>query len=341
MLILLSSAHSPRYREDILRCLAAPIGSIVQFRYDKRWIANELVDRVERGELALPSSGIVCYVDLQGAGPLTMIPVRSVRVERINVHGRTVSIGLRMKEFNYAEPVVFTKELFDLSGNVSPQKINDEVEGKYLFEVDSLPVSLKTGQTVGDWEEVVVLLRDQAAFADEPFFWTVVGAHLEGSKMDSNVFSEWPQKPISDPFDLLVYHYQPKPGPRIDSKLTISTGSSLERSGPSEIDIDSRYDLKRWRLYPEPSGYSARETWIRIRTADRWNLDLSVTVKGPFGRTLAKAVVAGALIAVPSIITILTQKDVSETMRMVISGVSLVSGILAASAVVFSIEKLA
>lgn len=33
MFILLSSSARPRYREDILRCLAAPEGTCVQFRY--------------------------------------------------------------------------------------------------------------------------------------------------------------------------------------------------------------------------------------------------------------------------------------------------------------------
>jgi len=39
MFVCLSSGSSARYREDILRALAMPVGSRLQFRYDQKWVA--------------------------------------------------------------------------------------------------------------------------------------------------------------------------------------------------------------------------------------------------------------------------------------------------------------
>jgi hypothetical protein len=341
LLVLLSSAHSPRYREDILRCLAAPVGSEVQFRYDKQWIVEDLLEKVTPHLASGGVVGAVCYIDLDGEGVLTMIPVRAVEVTRIHMHGRSVSLVLKMGGIHYADPTIFTKETFAASGSLSPQKHGVNISGKYFFEVSTMPSSLKTGFTVGDWEKAVTLLRDQPAFKDEPFYWTTIGILQEGGAIDSNRLGVWPEQPLTREFDVLIYHYLPKPSPRIDSKLSVTGGGALEPSGPAEVDIDSRYDLKRWRFLPKPNSYGSRETWLRIRTADRWNLDLRIRIKGPFGATLIKAVVAGTLIAIPTVVSAMTQKDITVTAKLWVAAVSLVAGVLAACAVVFSIEKLA
>ena len=51
MFILLSSASSVQYREDVLRCLAASIGSHLQFRYDKKWVAVGILEKIKNGKL--------------------------------------------------------------------------------------------------------------------------------------------------------------------------------------------------------------------------------------------------------------------------------------------------
>ena len=42
MLLCLSSAAMPRYKQDILRALAMPAGARLQFRYNLRWVAQAL-----------------------------------------------------------------------------------------------------------------------------------------------------------------------------------------------------------------------------------------------------------------------------------------------------------
>ncbi len=56
MFLLLSSAARPRYREDILRCVAAPVGGTIQFRYQKKWIACDSLKSLNGKD------GLVCYM---------------------------------------------------------------------------------------------------------------------------------------------------------------------------------------------------------------------------------------------------------------------------------------
>ena len=99
MLILLSSALRPRYKDDILRCLAAPPGTKLRFRYEDRLIEPSLRDGRKTGE------AIVCFLDEKTAGTSEafLIPIRAVVIEKINVHGTTRTLDLCLREFVYAE----------------------------------------------------------------------------------------------------------------------------------------------------------------------------------------------------------------------------------------------
>jgi hypothetical protein len=336
--ILLSSASSAQYREDILRCLAAPVGSRLQFRYDKKWVAEGILERIKKGTLGASASGIVCWVDMEGKGPLRMIPVRAVKILHVNMHGRSLSVLLEMSELHYADPSSFTSEVFALSGNASPQVKSEKPEGKYFFEISTLPPSLRTGSTIGDWEELVSLLREEKPFQEEAFFWVALGMETEGTHLDTEVLSKWSTEPISKPFDLLVYHYQPRQARAVESKLAVMTSSDLATIDPPELAVDSRYDLKRWRFEPVRDQYRARDGWIRIRTNNKWDLDLDIRVKSSWGRGVFKSAVAGVLIAIPSILSIFTQKDVTIETQLILSGISVIAGFLAAAAVVFGFE---
>src|SRR5205807_1359243 len=107
-----------------------------------------------------------------------------------------------------------------------------------------------------------------------------------------------------------------------------------------ELKVDSRYDLKRWRLEPRLSAYFPTETWLRFRVGDVWDLDLSLQVAGSFWRNLAKSLTIGVLIAIPSIAALAPQKDLCLSMKLLLAGMSLLAGVGAALAVVFGIDKI-
>lgn len=340
MLILLSSTSAARYREDVLRCLAAPLASHVQFRYRRSLISDELLDRLESGKLV--GNGLVCFLDAAGAAGsdvLSIVPVRSVEVTDVRAHGTTISITLEMKEFAYAETKAFTEELDRVSKGASPRKVRNENVGKYFFEVSEALSSLHLGNSVGDWEKTVSCVRSQEAFQKEPFFWTVLGIEKDDEKINSETFSRWPTTAVAGGFSVLIYHYQVSGAPAPNSKLGLVVGKALTNIGPDELKVDSRYDLKRWRFEPKTVAYFPAQTWLRFRVADTWDLDLSLQIAGSFWPNLVKSLVIGVLIAIPSIVAIAPQKDLDLTMKFLLLGLSLLAGVAAALAVVFGIEK--
>jgi hypothetical protein len=179
MLILLSSDYSPRYKQDILRCLAAPIGATVQFRYDRVHISDSVLTQFRSARYPMAAS--VCSVASKGVGLLKLIPVRAVDILLTREHGSTVSVALKMKDVLLAEPDAFTKALDGLSKGQSPRKESEGSSpvGKYFFEIDALPHDVQQGSSLKIWEQTVALLREQQGYEDEPFFWTILASVYE------------------------------------------------------------------------------------------------------------------------------------------------------------------
>src|SRR5262245_6449097 len=131
MFLLLSSAARPRYREDILRCLAAPVGATVQFRYQKKWIAEHSPNSLSGKE------GLDCFVGDAETGYQPLTPVRHVTIEHASAHCTTVSLSLKMDDFAFAQTEVFTNQVASHARPYHPQKENGKLDGKWLFPVNS------------------------------------------------------------------------------------------------------------------------------------------------------------------------------------------------------------
>src|SRR4051794_14477891 len=133
MFVLLSSDYSPRYKQDILRCLAAPVGASIQFRYDRVHLSKSVLKQL--GKLRYPANAVVGSVASKGIGPLTLVLVRAVEIVALREHGSTVSVILKMNDIVNAEPATFTTALDSSSHGESPRKKSEESspEGKYFF----------------------------------------------------------------------------------------------------------------------------------------------------------------------------------------------------------------
>jgi hypothetical protein len=324
MLFLLSSDYSPRYKQDILRCLAAPIGSSIQFRYDKVHIPKEVFDKVTSNATSFPLQGIVCSVASSGDGVLPIVPVRTVSVEKARVHGETISVSLTMGQVVLADSPGFTIELDGLSGKKTPRigESGGSPQGSYFFESES--PKIQVGSTVSLWEQTVSALRKQHAYKDEPFFWVALGIEDAAGVLDAAELHAWPRSihPRKQ-YRLLIYHFQPRGGPRPNSKMAVSFGDLLQSVTPPDTAVDSRYDLKSWWFSTSDNVQRARTTWLRIRTADSWDMDLTVSVGASYWRPL----VSGALVGAPAILALIPQSLELDT-KLLLGGLSLLLGIL-------------
>ncbi|MER9452049.1 hypothetical protein [Mesorhizobium sp. M0254] len=61
MIVFLSSSSRARYADDIIRMLALPCGGQMQFRYDGKWLADDVRNRVPYEQLA-DEYALVCFV---------------------------------------------------------------------------------------------------------------------------------------------------------------------------------------------------------------------------------------------------------------------------------------
>src|SRR4051794_24776550 len=103
MFVCLSSGSTPRYREDILRSLAMPVGTILQFRYERRYLTQAVSTAVEDGR-AESQTALVVYVDQNNpAVPPSYVPCRFAEVRRVTSHGTTLSLELALGHFGFAD----------------------------------------------------------------------------------------------------------------------------------------------------------------------------------------------------------------------------------------------
>lgn len=99
MFICLSSGASPRYRQDILRAIAMPKGSQLQFRYDSSLLASGIRNSI--GEISkMGGTCLIAYIDQsdQSKEP-ELIPCRFAQLSDVKAHGTTVSLTFIVEDF--------------------------------------------------------------------------------------------------------------------------------------------------------------------------------------------------------------------------------------------------
>jgi hypothetical protein len=341
MFYFLSSDYSHRYKEDILRCVAAPIGANVQFRYDKVHISPEALSSLIGTEAVFPSEGIVCSVGSNGVRVLPMVPVRKVLLLSCRSHGTSVSLILRMQEFVSADVNTFTADLHSMTNQSTPRRRaeGENPVGAYCFKTKSLPGGVQTGNTLEIWERTVTALREQNAYEDEPFFWVMLGMESEDSTVDTDSMHSIPAHLNSNQtYRLLIYHFQPRGGQKPNSTMGVTFGSALQSVVPPDTSIDSRYDLKYWTFKTEGNPQTRQETWLRVKTAETWELDLPLSVNPAYKSWIYRSLIAGPMVAAPAILAIFPQQ-IDFFIKLFLSTLAIIFGVLASLAATFKIEK--
>ncbi len=306
MYILLSSAYRPRYREDILRCLAAPIGAKIQFRYDLKWVHQEIKDDPHSAS----GEGLVCFVDNDATGTLPMTPVRLVNILDVQRHGSTLSLTFAVGDFAFAPANDFTRQLASHAGKLSPSKDDaGSITGCYFFRIGTPVANLKRASDLAIWEQTVDLVSQYPKFGTEEFFWAIIGVTKKGDETSFDRFRRLPTELDSNSvYDVALYHYSPK-DMRSETRycLSLRSGSALTAVTDESVVVDSRYDLKHFLVRTESPLWSSDIGWLVIGVPGKWTVDLNFKVRASWLKSLGLVAIGGVLLAASNVIPMLRE----------------------------------
>jgi hypothetical protein len=266
-------------------------------RYRKDLIEPGLVDGKGCGE------AIICFLNTADS---LIVPIRSAIVTATHLHGSTASVDVRLGEFvENRDLTAVQRQLFGGKDYASPtfQEDNVVLKSGFLFFETSSNITIMKSRNVEVWEEIVNTLAKMPQFSSERYFWTVLGLRHEIQEPgETNFFSSLPEGGVKarSNYRLLTYHYHPdlplptEPG----EPLALLHGDCLELQGPSELCVDSAYDLKEFVVRTTNNSFGTRGSWIRIGPKDHMILDIEISVRGEKWRSLIVALaIAGALFA--------------------------------------------
>lgn len=337
VLILLSSSERKRYRDDILRCISAPVGARVQFRYSKKLVQDAVWAQPAKFE---GQPGLVCSVDLkstQNSGaelndPCRLVPVRAVVVEQINVHGDMLTVCLCINSL--ARTASLDEFTMDVDGGDKRRVprapgVEGAAEGSggyFLFSVADEDLGrVQHNNSIADWQKITADLLGQSGYGDEPYFWTVLGLWRDtpsetGSK-NRPEFKAWsPDLDVGKSYTLSVHTYHPNTDQQNfkPSRLMFRSEPVVTTNYPHDVLVDSPYDVKEWRFRIASSGTpESREGWFKIGplkdgSADEspqpeWEIDLPVRVSSSWVSFIFSSILVGLLISAPAVVSIWLQ----------------------------------
>src|SRR5882724_553714 len=356
MFVCLSAGKSARYREDIIRALAMPRSSRLQFRYDQNLVApiirGHLSSGVPQGQKVL-----IAYIDQEDKSKVPeIVPCRFATLYEVVPHGSTVSLELILGECAYAEDLGrFDREISAESGNTLPRYQPDgSIKGAYWLELSKDLTTVSSTTSLADWERIVSQLASHPQFEDEKCFYTVTtlqkvgeegGQQKVGEEGGVKVKGRMYALASDTEYDIRIYHFHPNKTPsKVRLTLTVTPTLATVVAGGSLI-VDSRYDLKRTRLITARLSTAQRGSIIITRVdestggASTLDFDLWIEVAGTFWSTALKGVLAGILLAAPQIIAALQNPTILAPNRTTIIIAAGVFGLLAGVFSAFALKK--
>lgn len=354
MLICLSSGDRPRYRQDILRALALPIESDLQFRYDKRWVTDGVLQMIQDHTI-VGQEILIAYADQSRpsdgsitTGAIKLVPIRLATVVFAAAPGRTVSLIFSLGKVTYASDLdAFNNEVANLTGRNLPRWVNGNPHGFYCTELNSRPSNFVEIQDLGHWEDVVNQISAHRDFECEETFFTVIGLLTEDElkAMGAELHHlPWIRElPANVCRELVIYHYHPTKSPA-NLEISISAGPELKLQSLDKSRLDSRYDLKKFQVQSEDPLFRIQGSWISLIARDpmvdqRFELEMSICVRGARWKRLGIAAVIALGLTGAQIIPLVTRGDLTPAIKVVSALTILVLSFVVGLAAVWGIRR--
>jgi hypothetical protein len=338
MFLCLSSGAREQYRKDIILALAMPEGSRLQFRYDRKWVAPNVLDKIQDGS-CVGVRALIAYIDQHDKTRTPYLtPCRFASISDAHVYGTTVTIGLFLKEFAYSENLdSFNQQANALSGNVVPKWGKDgQPVGFYCFDVDTnISSPIISSNELDVWENIVTQIAQKADFLSEKCFYIFQGIKDICKTAKIPLKEGYFELKPSAAYEIEIYHYHPTEG-KSKAFLRLQTETSIIKPNSNPmLAINSRYDVKHFRFQtsrPFLSEIAAvsifRGDDINTDKCGYYDFDLQLRINEIWGWKVASGIFAGILLGVPTITAALFNCQLSIGAKAAITIVSLVAGIL-------------
>jgi len=349
MFLCLSSGAREQYRKDVILALAMPEESRLQFRYDRKWIAPNVLDKIQDGS-CVGVQALITYID-QHDKTMTpyLTPCRFASISDAHIYGTTVILGLSLREFAYADNLdLFNSQARSLSQNAMPTWGEaGRPTGYYCVDIDLSEASALISSTeLYIWENIVTQIAQRADFISEKCFYILEGIRDVCTKELVNLQGNcFPLKP-SRAYQIEIYHFHPLEGKsKAFLRLQTQTPSIRLTSNPT-LTINSRYDVKRVRFETARPTTSEAAVVSIFRgddfTADKFGVldfDLELSICGIWMWKLVAGISIGILLAAPHITAALWNSQLSAASKSAITIVSLIAGLAAGLVASFSLNK--
>lgn len=269
---LFSSNIRELYIADAIDLLAAPTGSLYQFRYQREHVQDEAAGRwsgrqAEAG--GLRGFRVITYYSLQHPAnfhPAAYIPLRQGEVVDAYVNGQTHVVVFRLHDYaplqdpegnGRRDAIVqnFSKRIrtllspsypdyADERGSARPERRSAAIGEPPDGLIDS------SGDEGAKFERVVRYMSD-ALGSQQPRLFFRVASIVRGNRNMPEELSEdgYLEVVAGNQYRIDVAHYQPFGSPSDTSALHIESPRGLDLLTPPDLPLKSRYDIMQIELF--------------------------------------------------------------------------------------------
>ena len=349
MFICMSSGYRERYRQDVILALAMPKGSRLQFRYDKKWIAPKVLEKLKKRTFK-GVRALIAYIAQYDKNKIPeLIPCRFAKISDAKIHGTTVSLGLSLEEFAYAENKdSFNAQARSSSGDTLPNwDVNKHIKGYYWLEIDGEEPSAVTSSEKEDaWEKIVDQIAQHTDFADDRCFYMMKGIYPIESENKLSIKDDSCNLEHSHEYEVQIYHYHPQDSENNAFLRLHSMSSSIKFTSNPTVIVNSRYDFKRIR-FKTTSPIIAEQAVLSIyrgkdESKDKYGIldfDLKIRIDGTRLKMILWGSVIGILLSIPHLITTLTNPELIGTKLTVICILFVIVGLITGIIAAFKLQK--
>jgi hypothetical protein len=347
---MLSSGQRPRYRDDIIRVMALPMGGRLQFRYRQEHVAGAIFQQLGQNSLR-GAQAMAAYLETSREGdPPEIVPCRFARIVDSEVEGEFAVARFEVCAFaRVGDAIDIRQEVKNklLDGSVLPDWKNGNLEGHFLLVLAGKPADCRPDPDPSAWQAIVANLGEHQDFRGCSFFYYLRAIVQEGDSARLRLHDgRYVLKPDAI-YRLDVVHYTPStnaPGQQevLGSIHVDLEGPGIQRLTTRRLVVDSPYDIKHvaFRTIGETRTQYALLSFARPAVAasggeqtEQQDFEVVLKVKGAWKRQLIVGLLIAVSLAVPRLV------DFFPSAPWQAAAAYVLSGLVTAGLVVFGLRK--